>query len=507
MIRRAARAFPAAPAISDRRSLVTLSDVADRAERFANALDRLGTPARACIGVLSENRLEYPEVDLGIAVSGRVRVALNSRLHHDDFRFALADCGAQVLVHSGAFAEDAAALATELGLTAISLDEPQFGELSYQRLIAEAPAGSVARAIDKEQPAWISYTSGTTGRPKGVVLSHRAIRQVALNLLLELGPSEPGERMVLAQPLSHGAGYFVLPQLIAGGGVHVMKQFDVEEVIWASTQPGVTTFKAVPAMFPPLLDAIDASPRNVGFDTVIYGAAPMPGPVLERAIDRLGNVMVQVYGQSEAPITLSCLHKADHAQRGGQRSSAGRPWRSVEVEIRDPAGNTVPLGETGEVTIRGQHHMTGYLNLEDATSEVLRDGWVWTKDLGRIDDQGYLYLLGRRDEIINSGGFNISPREVEQAIQLHPDVEECAVIGLPHERWGAAVHAMVRLRPSASITSAELHDFAKLRLTFRAPHRFVVADQIPRNPYGKVDRERVKTAFLADGVSPPEATH
>jgi fatty-acyl-CoA synthase len=489
IIRRARKRYPEAVAFSDRTSQHRLDSVVDRAERFANSLDALGLPRRAPIGVLSENRVEYPEVDLGLALAGRVRVGLNARLHRDDFAYALNDCDARALVHSAAFAGDAQALSESLGIQAISLDDPEFDELDYHRLIDRSSPTAVARDVAPEDVAWISYTSGTTGRPKGVVLSHRAIREVTFNLLLELGPLVPDTRLVLAQPLSHGAGYFVLPQLASGGNVHVMSHFDAEEALWAAEWPGANTLKVVPAMFPALLEAAEASPGHARYDTIIYGAAPMPGPVLDRAIDQFGQVFVQVYGQSEAPMTLSCLHKQDHVRTGDRRRSAGRPWRSVEIVVRDPSGDPAPIGEIGEVTIRGQHHMTGYHGLPDATAEVLRDGWVWTKDIGRFDDADFLYLLGRRDEMINSGGFNVSPREVEHVLQGHPDVEESFVIGLPSARWGEEISALVRVREGARVTSADIIAFARPRLTFRTPRRLVITDTVPRNPYGKIDRD------------------
>jgi acyl-CoA synthetase (AMP-forming)/AMP-acid ligase II len=261
--------------------------------------------------------------------------------------------------------------------------------------------------------------------------------------------------------------------------------------------PDIRTLKVVPAMLPPLLE----TKGDFAYDSIVYGASSISLPVLEASLDRFGPVLEQVYGQSEAPVTITCLHREDHTGTGDQRSSAGRAWRTVAVEIRDENGAALPPGETGEVTVCAPQLMTGYLGRPEATAEAIRDGWLRTQDIGTMDERGFVYLLGRKDEMINSGGFNIAPREVELALLECPGLEECVVIGMPDERWGAAVTAVVRPRPGETITADEVIAFARPRLGFRTPKRIEVVSSIPRNTYGKVDRTSVFALLAAsDGV-------
>jgi fatty-acyl-CoA synthase len=490
LIRRAVATHADQLAVDDGRVARTLGAMVDRAERFANALDGLGVEPGSAVGVLSGNRAEYPEVDIGIALGRRVRVALNARLNVEDFHYALEDAEARVLVYSEEFGSEAEALSRDLGMVAIGLDNDIAEGHSYEDLLAETTPSPINRGGDDEDPAWISYTSGTTGRPRGVVLSHRSVREVGMNLLLELGPRSPGELIVLTQALSHGAGYFVLPWLMSGGGLYVLRKFDPDEVEAVSERPEARTLKIVPAMLPPLLEL----GRPLSFSTICYGASHISPPILEAALDRFGPVLVQVYGQSEAPVTITCLTKEDHLLEK-HRNTAGRPFRSVAVEVRLPDGSVAPVGETGEVTVRGHHLMTRYHGLEEATTAVLRDGWVWTKDMGTKDEHGFITLLGRSDEMIISGGYNLSPREVESAILELPEIAECVALGLPDERWGTAVAAAVQLVEGATATPTDLIAKLKPRLGFRTPRRIVILDAVPRNAYGKVDRRAVTSAF------------
>jgi fatty-acyl-CoA synthase len=498
LLRRAARCFPDAPAVEDRGGPRALAPMVARAERFANALDEVGVPPGAPVALLSGNRREYPEVDSGIVLGRRVRLALNARLHLEDHRQVVESAGVRALVHSAEFADEAARLAEEFGLLAISLDEPGSGSpsRSYEELVASAPSQSVDRGGGPEDPAWITYTSGTTGRPKGIVLSHRAIREVALNLLLELPPIRPGEQIVLTQPLSHGASYFVLPYLIAGAGVYIVRGFDPEEVFAVSRRSQAQVLKLVPAMLPPLLELGDG--EELAYSSIVYGASPISRPLLEQSLERFGPVLMQVYGQSEAPVTLTCLQKEDHLGEGEQRFSVGRPWRSVAIEVRGEGERSAGVDEVGEVVVSGSHMMSGYHQMEEETGDVLEGGWLRTRDMGRFDERGFLYLLGRRDEMINSGGFNVAPREVEVALTEHPAIEEAAVVGTPDARWGSAISALVRARGDAALSAGDVVVFARERLGFRGPRRVVLVEQIPKTSYGKVDREAVLAALADD---------
>lgn len=499
LVRRAARHAPNTLAVDDGSTRRTIGALASRAERFANALDTLGVPPGARIAILSPNRAEYPEVDVGIAFGRRVRVALNTRLHLLDHQFVIGDADVQVLVHSGEHAETAALLQKQSDILTISFDKPSSGSpsLYYEKLLAETSDRTVVRGDDAgdEGPAWITYTSGTTGRPKGIVLSYRAIREVALNLLGDLRPVDAGELLVLPQPLSHGAGYWVIPSLISHAGIYVPRKFDPEELYRISRLPNVRTLKCVPAMLPPLIE-LDG---DFGYDTVIYGASPMPRPVLEAALDRFGPVLVEIYGQSEAPVTLTWLGKADHLGSGDRRFSAGRAFRAVGVEVRSDDGATLPHGQEGEVAVTGSHLMSCYLGMPEETAAVFRDGWVLTRDVGVLDEYGFLQLLGRRDEMIISGGYNISPRDVENVLSQFPGVEEVAVAGIPHDRWGSVVAAAIKLADGVlGATPEEVIEFARPRLDFRTPRQVQFVDNIPKNAYGKVDRLKLAEALAPD---------
>lgn len=478
----------------------TYGELGDRAVRLAHGLRGLGLERGDRVAVLLSNRLEYPEVDAALAFAGLVRVALNVRLGTDDLSFILEDSRARALVTEDAYDVAAAELASRRDVHWVRIGDGGIGAAQdYETLIERNAGDGPVEVLPDAAPAWISYTSGTTGRPKGVVLSHRALVNVAFNLMLEMGPIAPGRSILLPQPLSHGAGYFLVPYLAAGATTHIMGRFDPEEALHLGREHDIDTLKCVPTMLVDLLDVNEPMP----FDTVIYGAAPIAPPQVARALDRYGPILMQLYGQSEAPVTITVLHKQDHARPGPQRGSAGRPWRTVDVELLDADGHPVGEGELGEVVVRGPHLMDGYYGRPDLTAEVLREGAVWTRDMAVRDEEGYIYLRGRRDDMINSGGYNIAPKEVEDVVVEHPGVKECVATAIPHERWGQTVQIHVLRNADASVDADELIKFCKPRLGFRRPRSVVFVDELPRTAYGKVDRTRIQEAVVRAGG--PEA--
>ena len=495
LLRRACTEYARRTAVSDGTRSLSFRELGDRSSRLANALTGLGLRRGDRVAVLLRNRLEFAEVDVALATGGFVRVALNARLGLEDFSYCVADSGARALITEEYFDPVAGALVEQHDLTWVRMaaGPPANGSHDYQSLLDEAQATHGPGQDLAAEPAWFSYTSGTTGRPKAVVLSHRALASVVFNTAMELGPTDASSSMLLPQALSHGAGYFQLTALATGSTSYVMDQFDPERAIALGERHGIQTLKLVPTMLTSLVDL----QQPVPFSSVIYGASPINPRALDRALDLIGPRLIQIYGQSEAPVTITVLRKHEHVGTGPERFSAGRPWRTVQTQIVDEAGQE--LGP-GEAILRAPQMMDGYHGLPDETADVVRDGWLWTKDMAKTDEQGFIYLLGRRDQMINSGGFNIAPAEVEGVLAQHASVKECVAFGVPDERWGQAVAAVVVATGSSAVDAAELIDFCRAKLGFRRPQQVSFVEALPYSAYGKVDRPRLME-MLAEGIA------
>ncbi|MGZ5662235.1 MAG: AMP-binding protein, partial [Usitatibacter sp.] len=369
-------------------------------------------------------------------------------------------------------------------------------------------------AADPGALAWLFYTSGTTGRPKGAMLSHHNLAQMTLGYYADVDDVSVHGRLLHAAPLSHGSGLYNFTHLVKGAAQVVPESgaFDAAEVLELLRVHDRVSFFAAPTMVKRLAEAAAYSPGAPGLQTIVYGGGPMYSADLQRATEAFGHSLAQIYGQGESPMTIAALSKFHHADTGHPRhaqrlASVGIPHSVVEVAIRDEGGRELPVGEVGEICVRGDVVMSGYWNNPEGTASALRDGWLWTGDLGVFDADGFLTLKDRSKDLIVSGGSNIYPREVEEVLLLHPAVAEASVVGRADAEWGESVVAFVVCReqgpPRAEAPlSAELDRLCLDHIArFKRPKEYRFVAQLPKNNYGKVVKAELRGMLSIPGAA------
>jgi fatty-acyl-CoA synthase len=466
--------------------------------RIANALrDGLGLAKGSPIALLIDNGLHSVPCDFGCAKAGLVRTPLNGRLSLDEHRRMIETIGATTMIYGASQAERAAALKAALpGLIAIGLGDGSAGPDLLG--LAESAADSDPRLAHRRDDVILAlFTSGTSGTLKAAQHSHATYSAIVQNVLTNLIDPKPGETMLHAASMIHASGCFVMPYWLRGGTAAILPGFSPASYVEAIERWRPDALNLVPTMLQmlfqtPGLDSADLS----SVDTIVYGASPMPRPVLEQALDRWGPVFVQYYGQTEAPLAICALDKAGHVGADPERLlSCGRP--SVECEIR-LVGEDGNEAETGEIVLRAPFAMTGYTDPELTRAAFLPGGWLRTRDVGRFDGEGYLTLIDRTSDMIVSGGYNVYPREVEDALAAHPAVAQVAVVGLPDDIWGEAVTAFAVLRDGAQADEAALIAFVHHRLAgYKAPKAVRFVDSIPLSAVGKPLRRALREPFWA----------
>jgi long-chain acyl-CoA synthetase len=473
-----ARRLPHAGALAlGARTVLTYGQLALRVDRLSAGLRfRLGLQPGDRVAVYMQNCLEYFEVLFAIWHAGLVAVPVNAKLHPRELRWILDDSGARACF----------ALADVDGVDTIGVRTPAFDALQLE---ARAPDAEVR----PDDPAWLFYTSGTTGTPKGAMLTHRNLLFATHAYFADIDRLFPGDAIVHAAPLSHGSGLYALPHF-AAGALNVIPEsggFDADEVFGLIGAHRNTSFFAAPTMIVRMLNSPSA--RTVpNLKTITYGGAPMYVADAVRAIALFGPRLYQLFGQGESPMTITGLPQSWHADRSHPRfmerlASCGFARTGVEVRVVDEADRDLPAGEVGEIVTRSDCVMAGYWGNADATAKTLRGGWLHTGDLGSLDGEGFLTIRDRSKDMIISGGSNIYPREIEEVLLTHPGVAECSVIGQPHPEWGEEVVAFVVARPGQGLTAQALDALCLDHIArFKRPkhYRFVAA--LPKNNYGKV---------------------
>jgi acyl-CoA synthetase (AMP-forming)/AMP-acid ligase II len=482
----------------DRR--MTFGELADRVSRLANGLADLGVGAGDRVAVMQVNCNEHIESYFATAKLDAIFVPINFRARSEELSFMLNDSGVKAIILGQRYQDMLRQVKPELTTLEhqITLEAPADDFVSYEDLIANSSDEERFPAADGDDVTIVMFTAGTTGTPKGVMLSHNSFSSYIL-ANVEPVDMEVAEKNILTVPLHHIAGVQAVMAAIYGGRTLVLqRQFDEEGWMKLVQDEQVNRAMMVPTMLKRLMDQPSFGSYDLSSLRVItYGAAPMPLEVIKKAIVEFPDTrFINAFGQTETASTITMLPPDAHEIREGdpdydqkmkRLGSIGKPLPDVEVRIVDEDGHDVALGENGEIVARGERLMKGYWNREEATRETLRGGWLYTGDLGYWDDEGFIFLSGRAKDFLKRGGEMIAPEEVEQIIMSHPAVDEAAIIGVPDIEWGERVRAIVVRKPGMELTMEEVVEHCRPRMAgFKRPEDVIFIEELPRNPMGKV---------------------
>ena len=477
--------------------------------RIAEALRARGVQPGDKVAIIASNDPDAFTCVFGISRAGAIWCPINPRNEAAENRELLDLFDCSVVLFRPSYADLVARVRDDLPKvgTWVCIGDEVPNALSWNDFLALGEEGVGRDSAPVDDVAMIAGTGGTTGRPKGVVLTGANLETMtALTLMSYPWPADGGRPVYLAlAPLTHAAGVLCFPTMARGGEIVIMRQPDVGEFIALIERHGVThTFLPPTVIYMmlghPSLDSTDLSSLQCFW----YGAAPMSVARLEEALTRIGPVMAQLFGQTEAPMMVSTMAPADHVNSDGsvarhRLSSAGRPTPLCTVAILSESGEELPRGERGEIVVRGSLVMGGYYQNEEATREASAHGWHHTGDIGYLDDDGYLFIVDRAKDMIISGGFNVYSSEVEQAVLSHPDIQDCAVVGLPDDKWGERVVAVVQPHAGRTVDPATLTAYVKERIgSIKAPKQVEVWTELPRSKVGKVLKNEIKDR-LRDG--------
>ena len=480
----------------------TYAEVSDRARRLASGLAALGVQRGDRVAFWAPNRAEFIEVLFGIPLLGAIAVPLDHWWTEKDTLAALAQVRPKVLIVGSAQAAHLTAHKAEVESVGVShvlaLDEPPDSTfMSYARKLAEAQALRESLPVSLDDPALILFTSGSTGRSKGAVHTHRGLCATAMIMSLELGLRD-GERTLHFLPLFSSCLEHLIPLTLMRATHVIMPQFDAAGAWQAIDAHHITHVDAVPTTLRRLLEYAPAAiPQCLGL--VSYASEPMPAQVITTLMEKAPHVrFVQFYGMIEH----LCLTVQRPSEQLAKIGTVGRPMIGAELRILGSDGEPFDKGEHGEIVARTPTLFGGYWQDPSATAQVVTEGWMRTGDVGRFDDDGFLILSGRLKEVIKSGGVTVIPSEVESALLSHESVRDAAVVGIPDNRWGEAVHAFVALHPGAVMPESDLLAFCRTRLAgYKTPKAVHFVDELPRTGIGKISRRAVREQFLRDQAS------
>ena len=480
----------------------TYSEYLARCRQLGSAWYKAGVRRQDRVSILAQNCMEYVEVYGAGELAGFITATVNWRLAAPEMEYIINDASPKVLVFEDIYTAIIEGIKPRLkGVEKFVCigKAPAWAE-EYEKVLATGDVAGPPCRSQEDDIAYLIYTSGTTGRPKGCMLGQRE----SYNLGMSVSPTQhstPADRCLLMMPFFHiGAKAIQLAQHHCGGTVFMQRGFEPEAVLKSIADNRITITHMAPVMAQLLFESPNIKKYDVSsLHTLVYSAAPMPTPVLKKGLELWGDVFMQMYGQTEGIITglWHHQHRPDGSAQDVERlGSVGQQFSGVELRLVDDNGNEVPQGQPGEVTYRTTAMFRGYWNNSAATIETLRDGWCHSGDIGKLDKEGFLYLVDRKKDMIISGGENIYSREVEEAVVQHQAVSECAVIGLPDEKWGEAVCAIVILKKGQKLTEDEVIKHTQtLIASYKKPKTVVFVDDIPKLPSGKVNKVELRKLY------------
>ena len=490
---------------ASRKTSCTYGELNTRVNRLANALTTSGVRKGDRVAIVQHNCLEYIETFFAAMKIGAVFTPLDFRVAPEELQYLLNDAEANTLIIGENYLNLISAIRSELSTVKniICLGRTAEYVRSYEEIISQQPPTEPDAGVEEGDLATLYYTSGTTGLPKGVMMTHRNLIAAMMNMLEAL-PVTSHDVTLHTSPFSHIASVWPLLDHCYVGGTNVtVEKLNLKIVLDTLSEHKITTWNTVPTVVLRLVEYAELANYDLSsLRWIGYGASPIPLEVLRKAITLLGSVFVQVYGSTETYI-VTVLPAEDHTLKGPEERvrrllSCGRPLERLKVRVVNNQDEDIMPGETGEITINGDSVTSGYWKLPEETAKTIKQGWYYSGDLATVDEEGYIYIIDRKKELIISGGENISPKEIENVLYRHPAVFEVAVIGIPDEKWGESIKAVVTLKEGKTATQEEIISFCKQHLArFKAPKSVDFIDSLPKTASGKISKKEIKDRCLA----------
>jgi acyl-CoA synthetase (AMP-forming)/AMP-acid ligase II len=505
MLRRGAKLYNKKTAIVDGEKRLTYGELNGRANRLAHALLRLGFKKGDRIAFMGNNCHQFVEFYFAVAKAGLVSIPVNARFSSEEALYIVNHSESTTFIYTDEMEEKVSSMRNSAPNVQryVSTGAARGDVLSYEDLLAGASDDEPREPVDADDVAMIMYTSGATGLPKGVITTQRNIMANTNTMTLELGFG-PEEITVLVMPLYHNGGLWPTMSMVYRGATNILlSHFDLDSMLKTIEDYRVTFLNLVPTMLLRIVTHPKLSDYNLeSLRLIMYAGAPIPLAQLKNAMRIIGpHRFYNSLGCTEASGNLISFPSTEHALEGPKAAklgSVGKDAMGVEIAIVDEHGNEVPQGQVGEITGRGDNITKGYLKMPEETAQVYKDGWLYTGDMGLRDEDGYIFVVDRKKDIIISGGENVASREVEEVIYQHPAVREATVIGVPDEEWGEAVKGVVALNPgfAGTLKEAELIEFCKARLAgYKKPRSIDFVDELPKNAAGKIDKASLKRLY------------